>query len=60
MRLDDGGGGPIYEAIAFRLGHLARFFQTPRLIDIAYNLEANEWNGQRTLQLNIKDLRQAQ
>jgi single-stranded-DNA-specific exonuclease len=60
LRLDDGRGGPSYDAIAFRLGHLAEHFQKPRQIDIAYTLEANEWNGSRTLQLNIKDLRQPQ
>ncbi|MBK9710510.1 MAG: single-stranded-DNA-specific exonuclease RecJ [Kouleothrix sp.] len=60
LRLDDGDGGPSYEAIAFRLGKLAEHFQRPRFIDIAYTLEANEWNGSRTLQLNIKDLRQPQ
>jgi single-stranded-DNA-specific exonuclease len=60
LRLDDGAGGPSYDAIAFRLGHLAEHFQRPRQIDIAYTLEANEWNGSRTLQLNIKDLRQPQ
>jgi single-stranded-DNA-specific exonuclease len=60
LRLDDGRGGPSYDAIAFRLGHLAEHFQKPRHIDIAYTLEANEWNGSRTLQLNIKDLRQPQ
>src|SRR5262245_47843840 len=51
LRLDDGHGGPSYDAIAFRLGHLATHFQRPRSIDIAYTLEANEWNGSKTLQL---------
>jgi single-stranded-DNA-specific exonuclease len=60
LRLDDGAGGPSYDAIAFRLGQLAPHFAKPRLIDIAYTLEANEWNGSRNLQLNIKDLRQPQ
>jgi single-stranded-DNA-specific exonuclease len=60
LRLDDGSGGPSYDAIAFRLGHLAPHFARPRVIDIAYTLEANEWNGSRNLQLNIKDLRQPQ
>ena len=60
LRLDDGMGGPSYDAIAFRLGQLAPYFAKPRLIDIAYTLEANEWNGSRNLQLNIKDLRQPQ
>jgi single-stranded-DNA-specific exonuclease len=60
LRLDDGSGGPSYEAIAFRLGNLVEHFTRPRYIDIAYTLEAHEWNGSRTLQLNIKDLRRAQ
>jgi len=60
LRLDDGHGGPTYDAIAFRLGQLAGYFEKYPWIDIAYTLEANEWNGSRTLQLNIKDLRRAQ
>jgi single-stranded-DNA-specific exonuclease len=60
LRLDDGHGGPSYEAIAFRLGHLVGYFEKYPWLDIAYTLEANEWNGSRTLQLNIKDLRRAQ
>src|SRR5438034_94408 len=60
LRLDAGAGGPSYDAIAFRLGQLAPHFAKPRVIDIAYTLEANEWNGSRNLQLNIKDLRQPQ
>jgi single-stranded-DNA-specific exonuclease len=60
MRLDDGNGSPTYDAIAFRLGHLVEHFQQPRMIDIAYTLEANIWNGKRSLQLNIKDFRRAQ
>ncbi|NOK61181.1 MAG: Single-stranded DNA-specific exonuclease, DHH superfamily [Chloroflexi bacterium AL-W] len=60
LRITDGEGGPSYEAIAFRLGHLARYFQQHPWIDIAYTLEANEWNGNRKLQINIKDLRRAQ
>jgi single-stranded-DNA-specific exonuclease len=60
LRLDDGVGGPSYEAIAFRLGHLAEHFSRPRYIDIAYTLEDHQWNGNRTLQLNIKDFRRSQ
>ncbi len=60
LRLDGGHGGQTYEAIAFRLGQLAGYFEKYPWLDIAYTLEANEWNGTRTLQLNIKDLRRAQ
>ena len=60
LRIDDGRGGPSFDAIAFRLGTLAGYFAKYPWIDIAYVLEAHEWNGNRTLQLNIKDLRRAQ
>ncbi len=60
LRIDDGHGGPSYDAIAFRLGHLVDYFARFPWLDIAYVLEAHEWNGARTLQLNIKDLRRAQ
>ena len=52
------GSGP-FDAIAFRFGHLARYFEQPRWIDIVYTLEADEWNGSPSLQLNVKDFRSA-
>jgi single-stranded-DNA-specific exonuclease len=53
------GGGTTYEAIAFRLGHLAEPLRRHQQIDLLYTLEVNEWNGERKLQLNVKDLRRA-
>jgi single-stranded-DNA-specific exonuclease len=50
-------GGEPQEAIGFRLGHLAEHLRRHRRIDIAYTLEVNEWNGERKLQLNLKDFR---
>lgn len=52
-------GGQTHEAIAFRLGHLADAVRRRPLIDVAYTFEANEWNGERRLQLNVKDFRRA-
>jgi single-stranded-DNA-specific exonuclease len=46
-----------FDAIGFRLGHLQSSL-SPR-VDIMYTLEANEWNGRTTLQLNLKDLKAA-
>ncbi len=43
------------EAIAFRQGELVA--KLGERIDIVYSLEINEWNGERRLQLNIRDLR---
>jgi single-stranded-DNA-specific exonuclease len=52
-------GGATYEAIAFRLGYLAEALRRHPQIDVLYTLEANEWNGARKLQLNVKDFRRA-
>jgi len=53
--LDD--GHQTWNGIAFRQGHWAGKLQTSQYVDVVYNLEFNEWNGDRTMQLNIKDLR---
>ncbi len=60
LKLDDGQGGPSFDAIAFRLGHLAGYFAKHPWLDIIYTFEAHKWNGQSNLQLNVKDLRRAQ
>jgi single-stranded-DNA-specific exonuclease len=52
-------GGPAIEAIAFRMGHLVEALRRHPRIDIAYTLEAREWNNERSLQVNVKDLRRA-
>ena len=46
-----------FDAIGFRLGHLLR--SLPPRVDVMYTLEANEWNGRTTLQLNLKDFKAA-
>ncbi len=46
-----------WDAIAFRQGHWANRIHISQHVDAVYNLEFNEWNGQRKLQLNIQDLR---
>ena len=56
----DNGQGIRFEAMAFRLGHLIDYMKPSRTIDILYTLDMNEWNGSRTLQLTIKDLRSPQ
>lgn len=45
-----------FDAIAFGRGFLADQLQPNQEIDIAYTLEANYWNNQKSLQLKIKDL----
>ncbi len=46
------------EAIAFRWGEQAD--SLPEVVDVAYNLEFNEWNGSRRMQLNVRDIRPAE
>jgi single-stranded-DNA-specific exonuclease len=53
MTLSDGRA--VWDAIAFRQGEWAG--KLPRRIDVVYTLEVNEWNEQKRLQLNVKDLR---
>ncbi len=44
-----------YDAIAFRQGYWIA--QLPPKIDLMYTFELNEFNGQVSLQLNVKDIR---
>jgi single-stranded-DNA-specific exonuclease len=57
LRLVLHDGRQVWSAIAFRQGDWSGKLQTSQLIDVVYNLEFNEWNGEQQLQLNIKDLR---
>lgn len=44
-----------YDAIAFRQGQWAQAM--PKTVDLLYRFEANEFNGRRNLQLNVRDLK---
>ncbi|MFN8528220.1 MAG: single-stranded-DNA-specific exonuclease RecJ [Anaerolineae bacterium] len=50
-------GLPPVDGIGFHMGEWAG--KMPNCIDVAYQLEINEWNGNRTVQLNLQDLRAA-
>ncbi len=57
----DGGPLPgvlplLTDAVAFNQGQLARHLPEGTLIDAVYTLEVNAYNGNRTLQLNVRDL----
>ncbi len=49
--------GAVFDSIGFRLGHLRD--SLPARVDVLYSLEANEWNGKTSLQLNLKDVKVA-
>ncbi|MBN1217422.1 MAG: single-stranded-DNA-specific exonuclease RecJ [Anaerolineae bacterium] len=59
LRLTLHDGRQAWGAIAFRQGHWINKLQPNQHIDVVYHLEFNEWNGERLMQLNIKDLRLA-
>jgi single-stranded-DNA-specific exonuclease len=56
LRLRLAGNGRHFNAIAFRLASRP----VPGMVDIAFFPEMNEWNGNSTLQLRVKDLRPAE
>lgn len=56
LTVEDERGASV-DSIGFRLGHLKE--NLPPYIDVLYRFEANEFNGRRTLQLNLKDVKAA-
>jgi single-stranded-DNA-specific exonuclease len=56
LRLRLSRDGRSFGAIAFRMAPMGR----PGMVDIAFFPEMNEWNGNSSLQLRIKDLRPAE
>lgn len=49
-------GRQIWSAIGFRQGYWVERLRVSQPVDVVYSLEFNEWNGERQMQLNIKDL----
>lgn len=47
----------IFEAIAFGRGGLATGGEKGEKIDIVYNIDENIWNGNKSIQLKVKDLK---
>ena len=56
LRVANDSGAPL-DAIGFGLGDWAK--RMPRRIDAAYHAEMNEWQGRRSLQLHLLDIRPA-
>jgi single-stranded-DNA-specific exonuclease len=57
LKLSVTDGKITYDAIAFRQGFWIA--QLPQKIDLMYSFELNEFNGQVSLQLNVKDIRKS-
>jgi single-stranded-DNA-specific exonuclease len=57
LKLTVTDGGPTFDAIGFRLGHLQA--DLPPKVDAIYTFELNEYNSRFSLQLNLKDVKPA-
>jgi single-stranded-DNA-specific exonuclease len=57
MDLVDGSSGKTFPAIAFNQGHYLQVVSGKRLLDVCFAIEENEYQGNVSLQMNVKDLR---
>lgn len=57
MVVDGHDHSPVLDGIGFGLGDRAAELRAGSLIDIVFHIEVNEWQGRRSLQLNVQDLR---
>jgi single-stranded-DNA-specific exonuclease len=55
LKLTVTDGHVTFDAIGFRLGHLKS--ELPAQVDLLYTYESNEYNGRKSLQLNLKDVK---
>ncbi len=55
LLLSDGLGTSI-DGIAFNMGELYSRLMSDTVVDVAYAIDMNEWNGRRKLQLKVKDI----
>jgi len=58
LKLALSDGWVTLDAIAFNQGEWLN--KMPARLDVAFQLEINEWQGEQRLQLNVRDLRQAE
>lgn len=58
LRLTLTDGKNMIDGVAFGLSNLASLLSHGKKFEIAFSLDINEWNGERKLQLNIKDIRE--
>jgi single-stranded-DNA-specific exonuclease len=50
-------GGMIFDAIAFNMGHCLTMVQERATLDLLYNVEENQWQGRKNIQLVVKAIR---
>jgi len=57
LRVQEQGSTALFDCIGFQLGGLIA--DLPPLLDAAFEVEINEWQGKRTVQLSLRDVRPA-
>jgi single-stranded-DNA-specific exonuclease len=57
LLIDEGPTTPVMDAVAFQHGGWVKQLTEGTLIDLVFQVEANEWQGRKRLQLNVQDLR---
>lgn len=58
--VDAGPNTPVLDAVAFQQGEWSKSLAEGSLLDIVFQVEANEWQNRQRLQLNVQDLRLAE
>lgn len=59
LKLQVGYAGESYDAIAFNMAHLEKEIQETESVDIAGYMQINDYQGRRSLNLNVKHLRKS-
>jgi single-stranded-DNA-specific exonuclease len=59
MIVDRDAQSTVMDAVAFQQGARASELQVGERVDLVFQLEANEWQGRQSLQLNVQDMRRA-
>jgi len=57
MKIKDVNSNSVFEAIGFNMGEVFRKVTPHGLVDMAYTIAEDKWNGKNSLQLKLKDLR---
>jgi len=50
-------GARFFSGIAFKMGHLIDKIKAGTPFDVVYSVELNEWQGRKSLQLNVRDIK---
>jgi single-stranded-DNA-specific exonuclease len=60
MIVDRDAQSTVLDAVAFQQGAWANQVYVGDRVDLVFQLEANEWQGRQSLQLNVQDMRLAE